>query len=267
MELKELIYTKDRGVATIMFNRAPSFNSLAGTMIDEMVLAMEDCRDDPAVRVVVITGAGKAFCSGGNLVGARAWMEEGKNPANYFLDLIKPMHRFITDVRYLPKPVIASVNGMAAGAGFSIALACDLRIMSERATFKLAYTRVTGLVPDGGWTFFLPRLAGMGLANELIFLDRPIDASEALRLGLVTSVVSEAELAQKTREMALELAAGPAESFARAKGLLNASIGDGLEAQLERERLELGKCARVPDFREAVAAFFDKRSPKFGQEQ
>ena len=264
MDFKELIYTKEEGVATITFNRPQSYNSLAGSMREEMVPAMEDCRDDPSVRVVVITGAGKAFCSGGDLVGARAWMEEGRNPANYFLDLIKPFHRFITDVRHLPKPVIAAVNGMAAGAGFSIALACDLRIMSEKGSFKLAYTRVTGLVPDGGWTVFMPRLAGMGLASELMFLDRPIDASEALRLGLVHRVVPEAELGEKAGELARELAGGPAESFAMAKALLNASMADVLEAQLERERLALARCARHPDFREAVAAFFGKRPPRFG---
>ncbi len=267
MDFKELIYSKDQGVATITFNRPQSFNSLASTMIHELVPAMEECRDDPSVRVVVITGAGKAFCSGGDLVGARAWMEAGRNPANYFLDMIKPFHRFITDLRHLPKPVIAAVNGMAAGAGFSIALACDLRIMAEKATFKLAYTRVTGLVPDGGWTVFLPRIAGMALASEIMFLDRPIDAAKALTLGLVTQVAPDAELAQKTREMALELAGGPAESFARAKGLLNDSMAGILETQLERERLELGECARVPDFREAVDAFFDKRPPRFGQEK
>lgn len=267
MDFKELIYTKDRGVATIAFNRPQSFNSLAGSMIEELVPAMEDCRDDPSVRVVVITGSGKAFCSGGNLVGAKEWMEQGKNPTNYFIDMIKPFHRFITDVRRLPKPVIASVNGMAAGAGFSIALACDLRIMAEKATFKLAYTRVTGLVPDGGWTVFMPRIAGIGLASELMFLDRPLSSADALRLGLVTQVVPDAELAEKTMEMALELAGGPAESFARAKGLLNDSMMGLLETQLERERLELGKCAGVPDFREAMAAFFEKRPPKFGQGQ
>lgn len=264
MDFRELVYTKEQGVATITFNRPQSYNSLARTMIEELVPAVEECRDDPSVRVVVITGAGKAFCSGGDLVGARAWMEEGRNPANYFLDMIKPFHRFITDIRHLPKPVIAAVNGMAAGAGFSIALACDLRIMSEAATFKLAYTRVTGLVPDGGWTVTLPRLAGMGLASELMFLDRPVDAAEALRLGLVHRVVPQAELAQRATEMALELAAGPACSFAMGKALLNASMAGVLEAQLERERLALGQCAATPDFREAVAAFFGKRPPQFG---
>lgn len=265
MDFKELIFTKDQGVATITLNRPQSFNSLASTMIGELVPAMEECRDDPSIRVVVITGAGKAFCAGGDLVGARAWMEAGRKPANYFLDMIKPLNRFITDLRHLPKPVIASVNGMAAGAGFSLAMACDLRIMSEKAVFKLAYTRITGLVPDGGWTVFLPRIAGMALATELMFLDRPLDAARSLSLGLVTQVAPDAELAEKTKEMALELAGGPAESLARAKGLLNASMAGILEAQMERERLELGKCASVPDFREAVAAFFDKRPPRFGQ--
>ncbi len=265
MDFTSILYSKDQGVATITLNRPQTFNSLAGSLIQELVPAIEDCRDDPAVRVVVITGAGKAFCSGGDLVGARAWMEEGKNPTNYFIDLIKPLNRFIMDIRHLPKPVICSVNGMAAGAGFSLPLVCDLRIASDKAVFKLAYTRITGLVPDGGWTYFMPRIVGMAKATELMFLDRPMDAAEALRLGVVHRVAPHAELAQQPREMALELAGGPAEALARAKFLLNASEGDSLEAQLERERLELGKCAANADFREAVAAFFDKRPPKFGQ--
>lgn len=264
MDFKELIYTKEQGIATITFNRPQSYNSLAATMMAEMVLAMEDCRDDPAVRVVVITGAGKAFCSGGNLQGAKEHMEQGHAPSSYFLELTKPFHRFITDVRLLPKPVIAAVNGSAAGAGFSIALACDLRIASERAVFKLAYTRVAALVPDGGWTIFMPRLVGLGLASELVFLDRAIDAAEALRLGLVHRVVPEADLAQRASEMALEVAAGPAYSFATAKALLNASMTPLLETQLERERLGVGASSDQPDFKEAIAAFFEKRPAKFG---
>ncbi|MDP2728556.1 MAG: enoyl-CoA hydratase, partial [Dehalococcoidia bacterium] len=259
MDFKELIYTKDQGIATITFNRPQSYNSLARTMIEELVPAVEDCRDDPAVRVVIITGAGKAFCSGGNLQGAKTHMEQGLKPSSYFLELTKPFHRFITDIRLLPKPVIAAVNGPAAGAGFSIALACDLRIVSERAVFKLAYTSVAALVPDGGWTIFMPRLVGLGLASELIFLDRPIDAAEALKLGLVHRVVPDNELAQKAKEMALQVAAGPARSLATAKALLNSSMVGILESQLERERLGVGAVSDEPDFREAIAAFFEKR--------
>jgi 2-(1,2-epoxy-1,2-dihydrophenyl)acetyl-CoA isomerase len=263
MDFQRLIFSKERGVATITFNDPGSYNPLSRILVEELVPAIEACRDDDEIRAVILTGAGRAFCAGGDLQGAQEHINQGRNPSNYFLDLTKPFHRFVTDLRLLPKPVIAAVNGPAAGAGFSIALVCDLRIAAESSFFRQGYTSIA-LVPDGGWTTFLPAIVGLGLASELIFLDRRIEAQEALRLGLVHQVVPDAELMNTAREVAERLAAGPAYAFARAKALLNTSLLDRLEGQLERERLGVGDCAGTADFREGLAAFLEKRQPRFG---
>jgi len=162
----------------------------------------------------------------------------------------------------MPKPVIASINGPAAGGGLSLALACDLRIASDRATFRQAYTSVS-LVPDGGLTFYMPRLVGLGKTSELIFLDRVLNAEEAEKLGLVNQVVPDAKLKEATLEVAKRLARGPSLAFARAKALLNRALINSLESQLENERQEIASSGETEDFQEALSAFFEKRDPKF----
>ncbi|MDH4221678.1 MAG: enoyl-CoA hydratase/isomerase family protein, partial [Candidatus Bathyarchaeota archaeon] len=203
MSYKTIILEKEDGVATLTLNRPASFNALDFEMGKELVDAIEKCTKNVRIKVLIITGAGKAFCSGGDLKAVKEWA--GDSLGDFFRQLTKFLDRVILDIRMMPKPVIASVNGAAAGAGFSLALACDLRIASDRAIFRQAFTSV-GLVPDCGWTFHLPKLVGLGKASELIFLDKVLTAGEAEKLGLVSQVVPEAKLKEVTTEVAKQLA-------------------------------------------------------------
>lgn len=260
MSYKTIIFEEEDGVATITLNRPTSFNAFNSEMVKELVDAIEKCAKNVRIKVLIITGAGKAFCSGGDLKAAKEW--SGDNRGDFFRQLTKFFHRVILDIRMMPKPVIASINGSVAGGGFSLALACDLRIASDKATFRQAYTSVA-LVPDGGWTFHLPKLVGFGKASELIFLDKVLTAEEAEKLGLVNQVVPEAKLKEATLEVAKRLARGPSLAFARAKALLNRALTSSLESQLENERQEIALSGETEDFQEALSAFFEKRKPKF----
>lgn len=260
MSYKTITLEKEDGVATITINRPASFNALDFEMGKELVDAIEKCTKNVQIKVLIITGAGKAFCAGGDLKAVKEWA--GENLGDFFRQLTKFLDRVILDIRMMPKPVIASVNGPAAGAGFSLALACDLRIASDRAIFRQAFTSI-GLVPDCGWTFHLPQLVGLGKASELIFLDKVLTAGEAEKLGLVSQVVPQAELKEFTLEVAKQLARGPSLAFARAKALLNRVWTSSLESQLENERQGIASSGETEDFREALSAFFEKRKPKF----
>jgi len=257
---KTIIFEEEDNVATITLNQPTNFNALNFEMGKELVDVLEKCTKNVRVNVLIITGAGKAFCSGGNLKVAKEW--SGGNLGDFFRQLTKLLDRVILDIRMMPKPVIASVNGPAAGAGFSLALACDLRIASDKAIFRQAFTSIA-LVPDCGWTFHLPKLVGLGKASEFIFLDKVISAGEAEKLGLVTQVVPEAKLEEATLEIAKRLARGPSLAFARAKTLLNRASTSSLESQLENERQAIALSGETEDFREALSAFFEKRKPKF----
>ena len=259
MSYKAIVLAKEDGVATLTLNRPTSFNALNFEMAKELVGAIESCTKNGQIKVLVITGAGKAFCSGGDLKAVKGWA--GDNLGDFFRQLTKSLDRAILDIRMIPKPVIASINGPAAGAGFSLALACDLRIASDKAIFRQAFTSVA-LVPDCGWTFHLPKMLGLGKASELVFLDKALTAGEAERLGLVNQVVPEAKLKEATLEVAKRLVRGPSYAFARAKTLLNRAWTSSLESQLENERQEIASSAETADFREALSAFFEKRKPK-----
>jgi len=260
MSYRTIILEEDEGIATIIFNKPASFNAFNLEMAKEFVDAIEKCAKNVRIKVLVITGAGKAFCAGGDLKAAKEW--SGDNRGDFFRQLTKFFHRVVLDIRMMPKPVIASINGPAAGGGLSLALACDLRIASDRATFRQAYTSVS-LVPDGGLTFYMPRLVGLGKTSELIFLDRVLNAEEAEKLGLVNQVVPDAKLKEATLEVAKRLARGPSLAFARAKALLNRALINSLESQLENERQEIASSGETEDFQEALSAFFEKRDPKF----
>ena len=260
MSYKTIILEKEDDIATITLNRPASFNALNFEMGRELVDAVEKCTENVQIKVLIVTGAGKAFCPGGDLKAMKEWPSD--NLGDFFRQLTKFLDRVILDIRLTPKPVIASVNGPAAGAGFSLALACDLRIASDKATFKQAFTSI-GLVPIGGWTFHLPRLVGFGRASELVFLDKVIAAGEAEEMGLVNQVVPEAKLKEATLEIAERLAGGPSLAFARAKALLNRALTSSLASQLENERREIALSGETEDFREALSAFFEKRKPKF----
>ncbi len=246
----------------VTMNRPQAYNALNLSLTQALIEAFQTAADDPGVRAVVLTGSGPAFCAGGDMKEARDRVAAGAMPL--FRELTKFLHRLVPDIRLLPKPVIAAVNGPAAGAGFSLAMACDLRVMSASGWFKQAYTSI-GLCPDGGWSLTVPAAIGPARAAQLIFLDEQVSAQTALEWGLVTRIVPQEQVVDEASAIAGRLADGPQASFAEAKRLLNASAYPSLESHLELERQALMRCAGTPDFAEGVAAFVEKRSPRFGR--
>ncbi len=257
--MKTVLFEVTGSVARITLNRPEMFNALNGLMGEELAQSVKKCFA-PEIRAVVLTGAGRAFCSGGDL---KAMQEAGREKLPQLLsDLTKLFHRVIMDIRLLPKPVIAAVNGSLGGGGFSLALACDLRFAAEQARFKQAYTSAA-LCPDGGFTAFLPVMVGLAKASELLFLDSVLDARQAAELGIVNEVFSEDEFRERVATIASNLAAGPTQSFARVKALLNQSLLTQLERQLELERQGMIAASRTEDAYEGIAAFFEKRPPAY----
>ncbi len=210
----------------------------------------------------MITGAGKAFCAGGDLKAMKAEADAHGTAGPFLKRLTVPVHGAIATIARMEKPVVAAVNGPAGGFGFSLALACDLVVAAESAVFTMAYTRA-GLAPDGGSTFFLPRIVGPKRAFDLIANNPVLSAPEARDLGIVNEVLPDAAFAADARAYATRLAAGPTLALGAAKRLLALSPDASLEGQMEHERRAIAACARTEDFREGVAAFVDKRAPAF----
>jgi 2-(1,2-epoxy-1,2-dihydrophenyl)acetyl-CoA isomerase len=247
-------------VGTIILNRPDALNALDFALAEGMLRAAEDCEADPEVRAVVVGGAGRAFCAGGDLKAiARS---EDFDPPGYLRHLTLLLHPTVSCLTRMPKPVIARVHGAAGGAGMSLVLACDLAVAAHSARFSTAYLRVA-LCPDGSMTYFLPRVVGVRKALELILLNETLDAEEALRLGLVNRVVPDAELENATFEIAKRLARSPALAVARAKELTYRGLAESLESQMENERWAIVSCAGSDDFREGTNAFFERREARF----
>ena len=254
-----LVEVADR-VGTLTLNRPDKLNAFAGTMRQEIAEAIRALAGDDGVRVIVVTGAGRAFCAGADI----GYMKEltASHDVAAFRALVEAGREVVTVVRATPKPVIASVNGPAAGGGANFALACDLRIASDRASIGQTFNRI-GLHPDWGGTFFLPRLVGASRALELIFGADMVSADEALRLGLFSRVVPHDQLAAATREAALGLARKPPRALALAKQAIYSSDRQTLDAQLDLELAHQLACFQSEDAREGLAAFLEKRSPEF----
>lgn len=246
-------------VATLTLNRPEAFNAVDLELGEDLLAAVSQVHADPTVRAVIITGAGKAFCSGGDL---RYFQSQPEPRRDAFAVLTQRLHRLILDIRQMPKPVVAAINGAAGGAGVSLAMACDLRLAADTARFKQAYTSV-GLTPDGGWSLLVARQIGYARAAEMVLLDPVLDAQQALSMGLVNRVVAVENLAQEAAHVAARLAAGPTEALARAKALLSRSLLSGLEEQLELEREGIMAASETQDFAEGLEAFFSKRAPQF----
>ncbi len=263
MEHETLIVETVGSVARITLNRPEAYNAYDLKMGRELQEVMELCAREESISAVILTGSGRAFCSGGDVRAMAKALERGRErTVAFFQDLTRYLHTTIVEMRRMEKPILAAINGATAGAGFGLAMACDLRLASKDARFTQAYTRL-GLVPDGGSSFFLPRFLGSGKAGELMFLNPVLDAEEALRVGLVSRVVEKEELAEKAMEMAQALARGPKKAYALLKRLLHATWQKELEGQLEEERRAiLGLCSS-PDFQEGVRAFLEKREPRF----
>lgn len=249
------------GVRTITLNRPDVLNAFNSAMLKALGKAARAAAKDKSVRCVVITGAGRAFCSGQDLaeVAHRYKSDEPLELGAHLRDHYNPM---IVSLRTMEKPVIAAINGVAAGAGFSLALACDLRIAAESASFIDSFVNV-GLVPDSGGTFTLPRLIGVARAMEIAITGRKVKSEEALAIGLVTRVVPDAELANATSELARKLADMPTRAIGLTKRAINASWNADLSDQLDYEAMMQTTAGRTHDHREGVLAFLEKRKPSF----
>ncbi len=262
MNESHVLVTVDGAVGTVTLNRPDRLNAFFGTMRDEIAAAFERLADDHDVRVIVVTGAGRAFCAGAD-VGYLAELLESED-FDEAVELVEAGRRVVNAIRHAPQPVIASLNGPAAGGGANLALACDLRIASERASLGQTFNRI-GLHPDWGGTYHVPRLVGPARAAELFFLADMISAERAERMGLVNRVVPHEELGNATREWAERLAAKPRLALELAKRAIQRSPHSTVDEMLEYETRAQEACFRSDDAREGIRAFLEKRSPRFGR--
>jgi len=247
-------------VGTVTLNRPEKLNAFVGDMRDRIADALERMAGDDDVRVVVVTGAGRAFCAGAD-VGYLSELIEGER-VEEMRSLVEAGRRVARAVTGMPKPVVAALNGPAAGGGANLALACDLRIASERASIGQTFNRI-GLHPDWGGTYFLPRLVGPARAAELIFTGRMVEAEEMERLGLANRVVPHGRLEAEVEELAGRLTAKPSLALRLAKEGLRKSLSASLEEMLDHEVEAQIACFRSGDAREGVRAFLEKRSPDY----
>jgi 2-(1,2-epoxy-1,2-dihydrophenyl)acetyl-CoA isomerase len=252
---------KTEGIAIVTLNRAKAYNAFDVEMVQLLADILVPLALDPEVTGVVISGEGKAFCAGGDLAYIRDY---GENYAGAFHELAARFHQAILEIRRMPKPVVAAINGLAAGGGFSMALACDFRVMETSALLMQAYT-TNGLSIDGGGTFTLPRLVGLAKALEIATFDKPINSENALAWGLVTEVVKDGESINRSIQMLEDIKRKSLTSFAASKKLLTDSFSTPFEAQLEKERVLLSWCGDHPNGREGVTAFLEKRKPSFNK--
>lgn len=258
--MTSLLVDDREGVRTFTLNRPEAFNSLTVELKESLRDGLADAAADPGVRAVVLTGAGKAFCAGQDLKEHVAALQSNDpTPFRTVEDHYNPIVRTITT---MPKPIIAAVNGMAAGAGASFAYACDLRVMARSAKFLMAFATI-GLTADSGASWTLPRLIGYGRAMELMLLAKPVTAENALAVGMVTEVVDDGEALTTAQELASRMAAGPTTGYAKIKEALLTAAGADLETALATEGKGQSLLGQTEDHREAVDAFVTKRTPTF----
>lgn len=249
-------------VALLTLNRPASYNALDLGLARALAEALLALGGDPGVRALVITGAGRAFSSGGDIKRALA---HPHGAAAAFYELATHVHVAVGEIRRMRKPVVAAVNGVAAGGGFSLALACDLRLMATSARLRQSFTS-NALCIDAGGTFTLPRLVGLARALEIAALDESIAAEQALAWGLATRVVPDETLLDEALALARRLAERSLSAFGEVKALLTDSFDTPWEAQLERERQGLARCVAHPDGAEGLRAFVEKRAPRYGEQ-
>ena len=259
--MSDLLYEVKDKVATITLNRPDKLNAFTGDMIDAWQKSLAEAQADDSVNVVIVTGAGRAFCSGGDVGRMRRDGEapgalDGKN------SLWEGVHRVPKQLEQMDKPVIAMVNGLAVGAGMGMSVMCDLRIAAESARFSTGYVRV-GLVPGDGDTYFLPRLVGAAKALELLWTADFIEAPEALRIGVVQRVVPDAQLKEATYALAKQIADGPQVPIRMIKRLVYQSLKLDLRTHLDLVSSHMSIVRQTTDHAEGVAAFKEKRPPKF----
>jgi 2-(1,2-epoxy-1,2-dihydrophenyl)acetyl-CoA isomerase len=261
MTYQSLLFDVQDRVATLTLNRPDRLNALGGTLREDLYDAVLKCGGDASVRAIVITGAGRGFCSGGDVkaMSERNQSGEAAPPSERFTPI---RDRIILAMRDCPKPIIAAVNGAAAGAGMNLALACDMRIASKTAKFSQAFVK-RGLHPDWGGTYFLPRIVGIAKACELIFTGDSIDAAEALRLGIVTAVYEPEALMPEAVKLARKIADGPPIAISGAKRAIYHNQDVDLRAALEFETFAQNVSRDTEDAKEGVRAFVEKRAAVF----
>lgn len=251
------------GIATLVMNRPEARNALSMDMRAALADVLHDIERDDSVRCVVLKGAGEHFMAGGDVKGmGESIKKSSEEIRKEFILRIHDLHPIMFAMRRMPKPIIASCQGAAAGAGVSMALACDLVIASEDAFFTLAYCRI-GTSPDGSSSFHLPRAVGIKKAMEIALLGDRFDAQTAKDIGMINFVVPTAELEAETNALAQRLAAGPTHVYGNTKALFYRSLESEFEAQLQAEAEYFADCASRPDFKEGVTAFIEKREAKF----
>ena len=259
MSYQTLTLERRDGVATLTLNRPDAYNALNLELGRELFHAVLELDEDPAVRCVVVTGAGKAFCAGGDV---KDFADNLPRIGVLVKELTTYLHGAVSRLSRSDKPVIMAVNGVAAGGGFSFALSGDVVVAVESARFTMAYSKIAA-TPDGSSSYFLPRLIGLRRALELYLTNRVLSAREALEWGLVTRVVPDAELAPAVDALARALAQGPSKAFGAAKRLFHQSTWESLETQMELEAQAIAASGHTEDFANGVAAFASKRQPTF----
>ena len=259
MEFETLLLEVRDSVAHLTLNRPDAANAINRQLALDLLQAAIACDEDARVRCVLITGAGKMFCAGGDL---KSFAAQGDGLPAHLKELTAYLHAAISRFVWMDAPVIAAVNGPAGGAGLSLVCATDLAIAAASAKFVMAYTRA-GLAPDGSSTYFLSKLIGMRRAKELALTNRALSAEEALEWGLINRVVPDAELAAAAGELAASLAEGATMALGEAKRLIQQGFTESLESQMERETRGIADLARTEDAREGMAAFIAKRKPDF----
>lgn len=260
VRVSDIVVTTDSGLMTITLNRPDKLNAFTKPMLEAFIEALEVAATDAAIRAVLITGAGRAFCAGQDL-GDRA-VAPGDEPPDLGESLDNRYNPAVRLMRSMDKPVVVAVNGVAAGAGANLALAGDLVIAAASARFIQSFARI-GLIPDSGGTFFLPRLVGTARALGLALLAEPLDAATAKDWGLIWDVVDDADLPTVAHETAAGLASGPTTGFAAIKRAMNASLNHDLDTQLDLERDLQRASGLTRDYAEGVRAFMEKRGAEF----
>ena len=259
MAYQHLLLERRDQIATITLNRPDAYNALNRRLGEELFHAVLEVDDDPDVRCVVITGAGKAFCAGGDV---KDFADNLRHIGALVKELTTYLHGAVSRLCRSDKPVIMAVNGVAAGGGFSFALCGDLVLAAESAKFTMAYAKIAA-TPDGSSSYFLPRLIGLRRAMELYVTNRVLTAREAWEWGLVTRVVPDGEFRATVDGLARELAQGPTKAFGGAKRLFHQSTWESLETQMELEAQAIATSGRTDDFRDGVTAFANKKTPTF----
>ena len=258
--MSSVLVSLDAGVLCVTLNRPEVLNALNPEMHQLLRKALERAADEPQVRAVLLTGAGRGFCAGQDL--SQRDVSAGAAPIDLSVSLGSYYNPLVRRLRELPKPVVCAVNGVAAGAGANIALACDLVLAARSASFIQSFSRI-GLVPDSGGTWFLPRLVGRARAMGLALLGDKVSAEQAEQWGLIWKTVKDANLTDEALSLARTMSSGPTRGYGLIKKALNASSGNSLDAQLDLERDLQREAGFSEDYREGVSAFKEKRAPRF----